>query len=157
MHQDDACAQQWSAGTRAIDRRTIAKGVAWSVPVVIVATAAPAAATSNPVLPTAVTLVPGKSGNITIALDSGSPNPDVKITGVTGGGVTWSSVDGVAQRAVSTDSKGCNLTFTLAQNSNGVLNGVVTVTFTLSTGSAWKVLFTYAGTKDAQTASPTLG
>lgn len=157
MHKDDARAQQWPAGTRAIDRRTIAKGVAWSVPVVIVATAAPAAATSNPVLPTAVTLVPGKSGTITIALDSGSPNPDVKITGVTGGGVAWTSVDGVAQRAVSTATKGCNLTFTLAQNSNGVLNGIVTVTFTLSTGSAWKVQFTYAGTKEAKTATPTLG
>lgn len=157
MQGDDARGDESSVEPRQVSRRTIAKGVAWSVPVVIVATAAPAAATSNPVLPTAVTLVPGKSGNITIALDSGSPNPDVKITGLTGGGVTWSSVDGVAQRAVSTDSKGCNLTFTLAQNSNGVLNGIVTVTFTLSTGSAWKVQFTYAGTKEAKTATPTLG
>lgn len=157
MHKDDARAQQWPAGTRAIDRRTIAKGVAWSVPVVIVATAAPAAATSNPVLPVAVTLMPGRSGTITVALDSGSPNPDVKITGITGGGVTWSAFDGVAQSAVSTATKGCNLTFTLAQSSNSVLNGIVTVTFTLSTGSAWKAQFNYASTKDSKIATPSLG
>lgn len=47
MHKDDARPDGSATATREIDRRTIAKGVAWSVPVVIVATAAPAAATSG--------------------------------------------------------------------------------------------------------------
>lgn len=50
MLRDDALLNESAAPTaREIDRRTIAKGVAWTVPVVIVATAAPAAAGSaNP-------------------------------------------------------------------------------------------------------------
>lgn len=43
----DARLDESTEGAREIDRRTIAKGVAWSVPVVLVATAAPAAATSR--------------------------------------------------------------------------------------------------------------
>ena len=46
MHKDDARLDESATATREIDRRTIAKGVAWTVPVVIVATAAPAAAAS---------------------------------------------------------------------------------------------------------------
>ena len=42
MHRDDLTVEKSTPGAREIDRRTIAKGVAWTVPVVIVATAAPA-------------------------------------------------------------------------------------------------------------------
>ena len=52
MHRDDAAVDTLADGAREIDRRTIAKGVAWTVPVVIVATAAPAAAASQPSTPT---------------------------------------------------------------------------------------------------------
>ena len=47
MHKDDARLDESATAAREIDRRTIAKGVAWTVPVVIVATAAPAAAASR--------------------------------------------------------------------------------------------------------------
>lgn len=46
MHKDESLVDEAAAQTREINRRTIAKGVAWTVPVVIVATAAPAAAAS---------------------------------------------------------------------------------------------------------------
>ena len=49
MFKDDARLTQTAGEGREIDRRTIAKGVAWTVPVVIVATAAPAAAASGAV------------------------------------------------------------------------------------------------------------
>jgi hypothetical protein len=47
MRKDDGLLDGASGTGREIDRRTIAKGVAWTVPAVIVATAAPAAATSR--------------------------------------------------------------------------------------------------------------
>jgi hypothetical protein len=43
----DEVVPQGTGTVREIDRRTVAKGVAWTVPVVIVATAAPAAAASR--------------------------------------------------------------------------------------------------------------
>jgi hypothetical protein len=46
MRKDDGLLDGASGTGREIDRRTIAKGVAWTVPVVIVATAAPAVAAS---------------------------------------------------------------------------------------------------------------
>jgi hypothetical protein len=46
MRKDDGLFDGAGGTGREIDRRTIAKGVAWTVPVVIVATAAPAAAAS---------------------------------------------------------------------------------------------------------------
>ena len=49
MHRDDLTIEKSAPAAREIDRRTIAKGVAWTVPVVIVATAAPAAAASGDV------------------------------------------------------------------------------------------------------------
>lgn len=48
MFKDDTRVDESAAQARGIDRRTVAKGVAWTVPVVIVATAAPAAAASPP-------------------------------------------------------------------------------------------------------------
>jgi hypothetical protein len=53
MHRDDLTIDKSVEGAREIDRRTIPKGVAWTVPVVIVATAAPAAAASGNVTITA--------------------------------------------------------------------------------------------------------
>lgn len=47
MHRGDALVEESASVARGIDRRTIAKGVAWTVPVVIVATAAPAVAASG--------------------------------------------------------------------------------------------------------------
>lgn len=47
MRKEDGLLDGASGTGREIDRRTIAKGVAWTVPVVIVATAAPAAAASG--------------------------------------------------------------------------------------------------------------
>lgn len=58
MFKDDARLMQAAGAGREIDRRTIAKGVAWTVPVVIVATAAPAAAASGAVTLDSATYVP---------------------------------------------------------------------------------------------------
>ena len=58
MFKDDARLTQTAGEGREIDRRTIAKGVAWTVPVVIVATAAPAAAASGAVTLDSASYVP---------------------------------------------------------------------------------------------------
>jgi hypothetical protein len=47
MLNDVATPEGADAGPREINRRTIAKGVAWTVPVIVMATAAPAAAASQ--------------------------------------------------------------------------------------------------------------
>lgn len=65
MRKDDGLLDGASGTGREIDRRTIAKGVAWSVPVVIVATAAPAAAASGHITMTSLSgKVAGQSGNV---------------------------------------------------------------------------------------------
>ncbi|MGO4340865.1 hypothetical protein [Pedococcus sp. 2YAF34] len=61
MHKEDPTVKQPASGAREIDRRTIAKGVAWTVPVVIVATAAPAAAASG--VPTTTFISSGGQGS----------------------------------------------------------------------------------------------
>jgi hypothetical protein len=66
MRKDDSLLDGASGTGREIDRRTIAKGVAWTVPAVIVATAAPAAATSRMVASAQLTDVkfdPQPTGN----------------------------------------------------------------------------------------------
>jgi hypothetical protein len=66
MRKDDGLLDGASGTGREIDRRTIAKGVAWTVPVVIVATAAPAAAAS---LVTSSVSAPKSKGNYEITLN----------------------------------------------------------------------------------------
>jgi len=68
MHNDDALVDEAAAQTRQIDRRTIAKGVAWTVPVVIVATAAPAAAASGSTSGTFTATHVGQSANYKFVL-----------------------------------------------------------------------------------------
>jgi hypothetical protein len=70
MRKDDSLLDGASGAGREIDRRTIAKGVAWTVPVVIVATAAPAAAASGSVAVSSVaaTFVPASNGAATVSL-----------------------------------------------------------------------------------------
>jgi hypothetical protein len=62
MRTDDSLLDGASGAGREIDRRTIAKGVAWTVPVVIVATAAPAAAGSGNATPASLYVVGTNSG-----------------------------------------------------------------------------------------------
>src|SRR6476659_11069712 len=109
MHKDDALIDEAAAQAREIDRRTIAKGVAWTVPVVIVATAAPAAAGSaNPSTTTFVSATGRQNGlsvnaNFTLFF-SGSPSSTVVITSVTSTGDTWTWP--TAPLALSAGSKG---------------------------------------------------
>jgi hypothetical protein len=81
MHKDNGLLDGVTGTGREINRRTIAKGVAWTVPVVIVATAAPAAAASGGLSFTAqrvtgnivVTVLNNNGVNTTVALVSVTP------------------------------------------------------------------------------------
>lgn len=149
----DAEVANFAGETREVSRRTIAKGVAWTVPAVIVATAAPAAAASGPVLPQGVTLTPGNKGSIAIDFGMGSPNPTVTVASVSGGGATW-TFEPAGKATTSTQTSGSKLVFTLAQNSSSNLTGTVTVIFKLSTGSTWSAAFAYSNSKETKTVTP---
>ena len=90
MLRDDALLNESAAPTaREIDRRTIAKGVAWTVPVVIVATAAPAAAGSaNPSPTTTFVSSTGHQNGLSVNANftlffTGSASSTVEVTGLT--------------------------------------------------------------------------
>jgi hypothetical protein len=159
MRKDDGLLDGASGTGREIDRRTIAKGVAWTVPVVIVATAAPAAAavSPDPVIPMAVTLNPsGGNGTITINFDNGSPNQSVRLKSVSGANETW-ILDANSQNTTSSATAGCSLTFTCGRRNSGNLTGAVTVEFEMSVGAAvatWKAEFDYNKEKVSKTMDP---
>jgi hypothetical protein len=157
MYRDQTQLDEAIAEAVDLDRRTVSRAMAWSVPVVMAAVAAPAATgsqpTPTPVLPTGVILTPGNKGSVAIDFGKGDANVTVTLTAVTGGGATWAPESGgkVTTSTATTTSK---LTFTVAQNSSGNLNGTVTVRFSLSSGSNWEATFSYSNAKEAQTATP---
>src|SRR6476659_7520742 len=111
MLRDDALLTAESAAPtmRELDRRTIAKGVAWTVPVVIVATAAPAAAGSTTPSTTTFVSATGRQNGLSVNANftlffSGSPSSTVVITSVTSTGDTWTWP--TAPLALSAGSKG---------------------------------------------------
>lgn len=127
MHRDDLTVEKSGTGAREIDRRTIAKGVAWTVPVVIVATAAPAAAASqNTIFVSATGKYNGKSNNATFTLFfSGSSTSKVAITAVTSLGEVWTGwIAGPQPLAAS----GSQLQLSFTANRPGKVNTAVTVT-----------------------------
>jgi hypothetical protein len=112
MRKDDGLFDGTGGTGREIDRRTIAKGVAWTVPVVIVATAAPAAAASGGVTPSAV-----RSGTnlVFTFVNDGSQPVKVVITSIsTGSG--WATptkqenIPGGQSRSVSLADKSAGAT-----------------------------------------------
>lgn len=159
MFRDDARLDHAIAAAADVSRRTVNRGIAWSVPVVMAAVAAPAAGGSQPptptrVLPTAVTLTPGnKGGSIVIDFGKGDVNSKATITSVLGGGATW-SYETAGKDSTSTATGTSKLTFTLTQNTSSNLNGTVTVQFSLSSGSKWQATFSYSNTKEAKTSAP---
>ena len=131
MHRDDASVDTLAEGVREIDRRTIAKGVAWTVPVVIVATAAPAAAASPVTTTTFVSAMGKYNGNSSTAtftlFFSGSSASKVTITGVGSPGETWMAWPATAQSLVPS---GTQLQLTFGANRPVKVNTAVTVTLT---------------------------
>lgn len=140
MLRDDALLNESAAPTaREIDRRTIAKGVAWTVPVVIVATAAPAAAGSTD--PSSTTKFVSSTGhqnglssnaNFTLFF-TGSASSTVEVTGLTSAGDTWTWPTGPL--ALSAGSKGqLKMTFTGSRTRSTA--ATVTITFKIDGGFA---------------------
>jgi hypothetical protein len=102
MRKDDGLFEGAGGNGREIDRRTIAKGVAWTVPVVIVATAAPAAAASGDVTFLNANYFP-QLGNSTAKLTT-----QVKVDGGRGITIVFSLVQGATSYALA------NNTFTVS-------------------------------------------
>ncbi|WP_156399909.1 hypothetical protein [Phycicoccus sp. Soil748] len=121
MFKDESAAEKSAPGGREIDRRAITKGVAWTVPVVIVATAAPAAAASGSVSiqSVAATYVPASASgdaSITLVVSVKSTGRDNTI-----------SFSGLAQ--------GANPALTFTQPQSYTL-GIETKSFTMTTGAS---------------------
>ena len=137
MLRDDALLNESAAPTaREIDRRTIAKGVAWTVPVVIVATAAPAAAGSANPSPTTFVSSTGHQNGLSVKANftlffTGSASSTVVITSVTSTGDTWTWPTGPL--ALSAGSKGqLKTTFTGSRTRSTA--ATVTITFKIDGG-----------------------
>ena len=137
MHRDDLTVENSAPGAREVDRRTIAKGVAWTVPVVIVATAAPAAAGSMDVhLDPAAALGPvsNQDYKIVFTFRSHGVTGTVAITNIAENGA-WSSTAGSASIAANGTA-----TVTLLKKKNRAASSpIVTFTYT-PTGGATKTL-----------------
>lgn len=117
-------------GNPQIDRRTLVKGVAWSLPVVAVASAAPAVATSS--APGACSLVVTASGakrnaqgtktvtfTVTV-VNSGDSAQTVTVTGLTGPqGSAWSWSPDDATFTAQPGSNTFHFTATRSDNSDG--------------------------------------
>ncbi|SER72974.1 hypothetical protein SAMN05216199_1013 [Pedococcus cremeus] len=139
MHRDDLTVEKSTTGAREIDRRTIAKGVAWTVPVVIVATAAPAAAASGSVQITGLTgaFDPSTGGvTVTVVVSSTGAGNTITFLSVSRG----SSSTPVNQ--TKTLSRGSSNTFSfIAPTSGGVANTYV-LTYSINGGAAQPMSFT---------------
>lgn len=123
MHKDDARDGSVTA-PREIDRRTIAKGVAWTVPVVIVATAAPAVAAS------------GVTEALTAVKDSGSSAWYTLRLAITNGRTTNVQVDllSLSPAPAKGDTKNFPASTSVAPGSGGLtfsLKGQAGATYTL--------------------------
>lgn len=133
MRKEDGLLDGASGTGREIDRRTIAKGVAWTVPVVIVATAAPAAAASGSVAlgPVTGTLDPS-TGAVTVSGTVSSSGDGNQVTFLTvSRGTSSTSVN----QSMSLSKGGSNPFSFVAPSSGGVANSYV-LTYSINGGSA---------------------
>lgn len=139
MHKDGSGLTDSIAGAVDVDRRTVNRAMAWSVPVVMAAVAAPAATGSQPTPPT-VTATPGtgtKGGSanaryVDFAVDFTS---DQAVT-ITLMSLTpddkWSALPGETwpDRIVSLAPGGNHVTFRLKRNGNA--SGTYTLTYAVT-------------------------
>jgi hypothetical protein len=126
MFKDDARLDESAVETREVSRRTIAKGVAWTVPAIIVATAAPAAAASAPtVFVNATGQWNGKSGNVTFTLFfTGSSTSKVTITSVTSSSGAWTKWPATEQD-LTTSGTQLQLSFIAKAESTSATNVII--------------------------------
>jgi hypothetical protein len=129
MRKDDGLLDGASGTGREIDRRTIAKGVAWTVPVVIVATAAPAAAASGDVHVQPAATAGGQNGRtMTFTFDSHlAVAGTVSITGVSDSS-DWTSTT-AGPTAIGARPATAQLTL---QRKNNKASSTTTVTFSFT-------------------------
>jgi hypothetical protein len=123
MRKDDGLLDGAGGTGREIDRRTIAKGVAWTVPVVVVATAAPAAAGSGDLHLAAAATLGNPDGNnheIHFTAYSHGVAGTVQIT-VPGGKDVWSTESGSV--AVAANGQG-RITLMKKKNKSGSTESV---------------------------------
>lgn len=138
MLKDDARVDGSLAAAREIDRRTIAKGVAWTVPVVIVATAAPAAAASGTatIQSVAATYVPAVgSANATVSLvitvkGTGAGN-SVTFSGLSQGTKSYGFV-GAQNYPIGNETKSFSMT---TAASDTIAAAASTLNYMVNTGS----------------------
>ena len=116
MFRDDARLNEVVGEGREIDRRTIAKGVAWTVPVVIVATAAPAAAASGAVTLDSATYVPIAGSDrakiaVKVKVDGGTKGLTITFSGLSQNGPSIAiaspnsfQVKGIQTLSIETDA-----------------------------------------------------
>ncbi|MDF2094119.1 hypothetical protein P0Y31_17350 [Knoellia sp. 3-2P3] len=147
MHRDDAAVDTLADGAREIDRRTIAKGVAWTVPVVIVATAAPAAAASQPTFPTVS--FTQKAGSLNPA--TGAVTFSLTLTSTGSGQIRFTLMDGASAQGlpfVQAIAAGSNtLSFAVTPTTAATAKSV-TLTYSVDNGATYQSV-------DVPVASPT--
>ena len=118
MHQDEAIVESPVGEARQINRRTIAKGVAWTVPAVIVATAAPAAAVSRVEETTVTATLSAGTWTFTFTLrNSRQQAITVNILTLTKNGTTVATPNGMTSQVIAS---GATFTWTFTKaNGNG--------------------------------------
>lgn len=118
MFKDEVRLDENPGERRQLDRRTIAKGVAWTVPVVIVATAAPAAAVSRVDETTVSATLNAGTWKFTFTLtNSRAKTITVNILTLTKNGATVATPSGMTSQAIA---PGATYTWTFTKlNGNG--------------------------------------
>lgn len=152
MLKDDARVDGSARALRDIDRRTIAKGVAWAVPVVIVATAAPAAAASGAVQITAL------SANLDPATGAITVSGTVSSTGVDNTITFLSASRGDSSTQVNLSkalAKGSSNAFSFVAPSSGGVANTYVLTYSINGGAAQTFSFTAASPTSYNTGNAT--
>jgi hypothetical protein len=139
MRRDDIRVQESVAErARPIDRRTVAKGVAWSVPAILVATAAPAAAASATPPSVAFTSTSG-----TVDPATGAVALTLGLTSTADGQLRVMQLDGAvvpglpAVRAIATGANTLTLTATDARLTSA---RTVTLTYSVDNGASLRTV-----------------
>lgn len=131
-----------------VSRRTVAIGAAWSVPVIIAATAAPAAAASTvPLLSGTGTLVHGTGRNYTLTLFFNLPAGSSEVITITsvvaGSGKTLSTFGSVPQSQTVTTAAP-DAVYALTRSGDNLATTAV-VTYTVNGGLPQQLTLTITG------------
>lgn len=140
--------QAEAARTPLVSRRTLAIGAAWSVPVIIAATAAPAAAASIvPTLSATGTLVHGTGKNYTLTLFFNLPagsSEVITITSVVAGSGKTLSTFGDTPQSKTVTTAAPDAIYALTRSGDNLATTAV-VTYTVNGGLPQQITVTITG------------